>query len=296
MVPGGRGAAHWATPAAGVLSYHKKKQWKKFKEKWGGTRNAEGRRRRILWIQRVMLHLSRTLSALVLMMQIPWCVWFFVKLAAAVESAVGQVPREHCLSHFVRRFCGHQVQTRGKKQVLRKTWQTLCVFWPQDILGRDIPLALSSSHIALLMDAFRKSCVHSCSARLERTVDFVCVCWAGEGSAKEKTAFDSNGYGLFSFQIINCWCHELLCWCETSLTFYRLRWKRSFHRAFCVPQLHWCGPANQDDMSWSPKRQVAVIALGTLLWLPVAKCHDCYWELFLEGLRSSHVRDFQSSQ
>lgn len=61
------------------------------------------------------------LSTLVLVMQTPWCAWFFVDLAAAVESAVGQAPREWCLRHFVRRIGGPQVLARGKKQVLWKT-------------------------------------------------------------------------------------------------------------------------------------------------------------------------------
>lgn len=74
----------------------------------------------MLWVQRVMPHLSRTPSALVLVMQIPWCARFFVNLAAAVESAVGQAPREWCLSRFGRGFGGPQVLAREKKQVLWK--------------------------------------------------------------------------------------------------------------------------------------------------------------------------------
>lgn len=57
----------------------------------------------------------------VLVMQASQCVWFFVDLAAAMESAVGQAPREWCLSHFVRGIGGPQGLARGKKQILWKT-------------------------------------------------------------------------------------------------------------------------------------------------------------------------------
>lgn len=134
----------------------------------------------------------------------------FCKLGSscAISSGTGsKVPQSLCQKNWWTPSAGK----REEAGLVEDLTNFVCVLASGHIVCRDIPLALSSSLIALLMDAIQKSCVHSCLVRLERTVDFVCVCWAGEGSAKEKTAFDSNGCGLFSFHIINYWCHELLC-------------------------------------------------------------------------------------